>query len=103
MIRRPPRSTLFPYTTLFRSANDGQRIVAQEMDLVADQPRAAQRRPHEGEQAAEQARAHAQLRQLLAYRRANACRMQPVHACLLPLLLPELAGLPKSSSALTPG
>src|SRR3989442_8425169 len=23
MIRRPPRSTLFPYTTLFRSANRG--------------------------------------------------------------------------------
>src|SRR3712207_8504446 len=23
MIRRPPRSTLFPYTTLFRSADDG--------------------------------------------------------------------------------
>src|SRR5690554_7390191 len=23
MIRRPPRSTLFPYTTLFRSANAG--------------------------------------------------------------------------------
>jgi len=22
MIRRPPRSTLFPYTTLFRSASD---------------------------------------------------------------------------------
>src|SRR2546430_4184289 len=32
MIRRPPRSTLFPYTTLFRSANvkvrvDGNRYV----------------------------------------------------------------------------
>src|SRR5260221_6159459 len=25
MIRRPPRSTLFPYTTLFRSAHDGPR------------------------------------------------------------------------------
>src|SRR3712207_7566592 len=25
MIRRPPRSTLFPYTTLFRSAAAGQR------------------------------------------------------------------------------
>src|SRR5256885_8588817 len=25
MIRRPPRSTLFPYTTLFRSAVDGRR------------------------------------------------------------------------------
>src|SRR5256885_4726953 len=24
MIRRPPRSTLFPYTTLFRSVEDGQ-------------------------------------------------------------------------------
>src|SRR5258708_4487703 len=24
MIRRPPRSTLFPYTTLFRSCRDGQ-------------------------------------------------------------------------------
>src|SRR5258707_5955932 len=25
MIRRPPRSTLFPYTTLFRSAGDHRR------------------------------------------------------------------------------
>src|SRR5256885_12394990 len=25
MIRRPPRSTLFPYTTLFRSREGGQR------------------------------------------------------------------------------
>src|SRR2546425_5274035 len=24
MIRRPPRSTLFPYTTLFRSVDDGE-------------------------------------------------------------------------------
>src|SRR2546429_5001192 len=27
MIRRPPRSTLFPYTTLFRSRTDHQRRV----------------------------------------------------------------------------
>src|SRR3712207_6999245 len=26
MIRRPPRSTLFPYTTLFRSERHGQRV-----------------------------------------------------------------------------
>src|SRR5258707_10180605 len=26
MIRRPPRSTLFPYTTLFRSLDDGPRL-----------------------------------------------------------------------------
>src|SRR3712207_7176701 len=27
MIRRPPRSTLFPYTTLFRSEIDGARLM----------------------------------------------------------------------------
>src|SRR2546430_9273786 len=26
MIRRPPRSTLFPYTTLFRSAKEEQQV-----------------------------------------------------------------------------
>src|SRR3712207_8821248 len=51
MIRRPPRSTLFPYTTLFRS---GHKVVVQVVDLdrreaeaveagrrtdVADEPR----------------------------------------------------------------
>src|ERR1051326_3761785 len=33
MIRRPPRSTLFPYTTLFRSMLDGQ-VVPLEFDGV---------------------------------------------------------------------
>src|SRR3712207_8538345 len=28
MIRRPPRSTLFPYTTLFRSPLNDQRVAA---------------------------------------------------------------------------
>src|SRR3712207_7829861 len=28
MIRRPPRSTLFPYTTLFRSLDDGDQALA---------------------------------------------------------------------------
>src|SRR3712207_8139655 len=27
MIRRPPRSTLFPYTTLFRSAGEGKFVL----------------------------------------------------------------------------
>src|SRR2546422_10339828 len=29
MIRRPPRSTLFPYTTLFRSLREGQELIVQ--------------------------------------------------------------------------
>src|SRR3989449_11074301 len=36
MIRRPPRSTLFPYTTLFRSVDDG--LAAQRRSLL-DLPR----------------------------------------------------------------
>src|SRR2546422_7141770 len=31
MIRRPPRSTLFPYTTLFRSPLEGLEAVAQRL------------------------------------------------------------------------
>src|SRR2546430_12733094 len=34
MIRRPPRSTLFPYTTLFRSL--GQQRVGRELELARD-------------------------------------------------------------------
>src|SRR2546430_7661170 len=34
MIRRPPRSTLFPYTTLFRSADTGLRIVEVPITFV---------------------------------------------------------------------
>src|SRR2546425_6429309 len=39
MIRRPPRSTLFPYTTLFRSLGDARRE-----DVQGHGPRGAQRR-----------------------------------------------------------
>src|SRR3712207_8996349 len=35
MIRRPPRSTLFPYTTLFRSANELGMWVALKEDKVS--------------------------------------------------------------------
>src|SRR2546427_6372734 len=36
MIRRPPRSTLFPYTTLFRSRGDGRGVVVHVHRHVAD-------------------------------------------------------------------
>src|SRR5258708_10521476 len=50
MIRRPPRSTLFPYTTLFRSArwNAGVAAVETEMDaaIAAAAPVVAQLESH---------------------------------------------------------
>src|SRR5260221_5141059 len=36
MIRRPPRSTLFPYTTLFRSQDDDARV--EEVDDAGQRP-----------------------------------------------------------------
>src|SRR2546430_17332790 len=56
MIRRPPRSTLFPYTTLFRSlfrAMPLRRVLADRLATVLelaelpDQRRADQERDHE--------------------------------------------------------
>src|SRR3712207_7283276 len=35
MIRRPPRSPLFPYTTLFRSRDEGQAAAGRELDRRA--------------------------------------------------------------------
>src|SRR3712207_9006578 len=41
MIRRPPRSTLFPYTTLFRSSEKRITLLpeAQALDLMVSQER----------------------------------------------------------------
>src|SRR5436309_12618083 len=38
MIRRPPRSTLFPYTTLFRSLGRPLRVNGQTMTIVGVAP-----------------------------------------------------------------
>src|SRR2546427_1783891 len=38
MIRRPPRSTLFPYTTLFRSPELVEALAEQLGDLDRDRP-----------------------------------------------------------------
>src|SRR2546422_7419078 len=36
MIRRPPRSTLFPYTTLFRSPDVDVRGATQDLEVMLD-------------------------------------------------------------------
>src|SRR3712207_8587076 len=58
MIRRPPRSTLFPYTTLFRSAEQRAQVAVDDEHLHRPRPgagpghrtleqQALQRRHHE--------------------------------------------------------
>src|SRR3712207_6905398 len=68
MIRRPPRSTLFPYTTLFRSEAGGADAVRAgahrqaDRDVAADAARAEQTRADDAaEQAGEDGEDGAQL------------------------------------------
>src|SRR2546430_12526138 len=42
MIRRPPRSTLFPYTTLFRSAKEGPEDILVRITAANRGPGAAE-------------------------------------------------------------
>src|SRR3712207_8368940 len=51
MIRRPPRSTLFPYTTLFRSAADQLDLAVRNVRVLA---RAAVSMVREGTEAPEE-------------------------------------------------
>src|SRR3712207_6961812 len=51
MIRRPPRSTLFPYTTLFRSAEQQQReLIAVAADVAGEERRHRQQRQRQQDQ-----------------------------------------------------
>src|SRR2546429_7137614 len=62
MIRRPPRSTLFPYTTLFRSCKNGSR--RRHSSMVSDD-RAGQRARSEEHTSELQSRLHLVCRLLL--------------------------------------
>src|SRR3712207_7307905 len=49
MIRRPPRSTLFPYTTLFRSAHGGLHLTDRQIrsaEWVRRSPEVGKMHPH---------------------------------------------------------
>src|SRR3712207_7842244 len=80
MIRRPPRSTLFPYTTLFRSHDAGRLgdqpvlhglLRAAVPGLGGREGVACQRRPHAAARAADRSEEHTselQSRQYLVCR-----------------------------------
>src|SRR2546425_1633664 len=79
MIRRPPRSTLFPYTTLFRSPRErgqrGQVGLAQPCHLVA-----ARSEEHTSEL---QSLAYLVCR-LLLEKKKNQPPLLPLHGALVP-------------------
>src|SRR5690349_23826818 len=72
MIRRPPRSTLFPYTTLFRSAVHAERLRARRR--VRRQDAGPERRRDEGELRRAVARSEEHTSELQS-RRDLVCRL----------------------------
>src|SRR2546425_6575692 len=81
MIRRPPRSTLFPYTTLFRSfstttsaAGDGRRSHGTRRSAGASTPRIASRRSEEHTSEL-QSLAYLVCRLLLEKKKKRKCRL----------------------------
>src|SRR2546425_3041026 len=73
MIRRPPRSTLFPYTTLFRSSGRSWNVIAQpKLECVlaqrsADRGTAARASRPRGERWRPRSEEHTSELQSLAY------------------------------------
>src|SRR2546422_1401661 len=81
MIRRPPRSTLFPYTTLFRSSSEvGTRGGGPASRRVVDRRRAREReRARSEEHTSElQSRLHLVCRLLLEKKKNSALLTRPV-------------------------
>src|SRR5256885_8521393 len=91
MIRRPPRSTLFPYTTLFRSleglGSRGQLRGQQEPDhhrqRLVLQIRSAHRRPHPRGRSEEhtselQSPCNLVCRLLLEKKKKKICQLAPI-------------------------
>src|SRR5690348_17533089 len=68
MIRRPPRSTLFPYTTLFRSRSDGAKDDRVAEPDPVDLVRVTAKRPHAGDRRMDVAAGLVQLRRRVGTR-----------------------------------
>src|SRR3712207_7591580 len=92
MIRRPPRSTLFPYTTLFRSRarHGGHRRRGPALELVRREPVEVARRGGDEEAAQDDLREQGgdqDLRGARARSEEHTSELQPRHYLVCRLLL----------------
>src|SRR2546425_7591244 len=95
MIRRPPRSTLFPYTTLFRSARvvdddvEAAEVCQREVDRVGD--RRSEEHTSELQSLAylvcrllleKKKKKHDIISEVLHARKQTSCSASPRHMCV---------------------
>src|SRR2546429_2264908 len=82
MIRRPPRSTLFPYTTLFRSLPNVERLTFVESTLVEFAPVSDEEIRSEEHTSELQSRLHLVCRLLLEKKKPQVCPILLIHRYL---------------------
>src|SRR2546430_13695902 len=85
MIRRPPRSTLFPYTTLFRSQREPEvrRPHGEQRGRRAVHPEAEERRVTERDHRSEEHTSELQSQSNLVCRLLLEKKKQNIHAILI--------------------
>src|SRR4051812_49786654 len=102
MIRRPPRSTLFPYTTLFRSDQAGGAADVDEGTalLLAIVLRRGARDEERSEEHTSELQSHVNLVcRLLLEKKKNGCKFNPrCPGCQEPHCTREEAALPRMFS-----
>src|SRR5260370_19830719 len=77
MIRRPPRSTLFPYTTLFRSAIDGVFFESHRAEAISVRSQRAEPR---SEEHTSELQSHLNLVCRLLLEKKKNCKRIPIQA-----------------------
>src|SRR3712207_7770156 len=98
MIRRPPRSTLFPYTTLFRSlrgdalalVDEAEQDVLRPQEVVVEEPCFLRSEEHTSEL---QSRQYLVCRLLLEKKKKNNCLPHLLHITLRPVCIIALSSL----------
>src|SRR2546425_6612940 len=102
MIRRPPRSTLFPYTTLFRSEPAARRDRAVGSDDAGDQVRTHPLRVHDPAALGVAPRQGQQGRERVARSEEHTSELQSLAYLVCRLLLEKKKHPPSLADALPP-
>src|SRR5260221_5157562 len=83
MIRRPPRSTLFPYTTLFRSIRNPKSTKAEKAVAASDLARAGGKKKKRSEEHTSELQSHSDLVCRLLLEKKKSFEQQ-IETCLSP-------------------
>src|SRR3712207_7827286 len=101
MIRRPPRSTLFPYTTLFRSQSRAMREFGLGVETLELRKFSRQAKPVRAIEDLSGVRLPDNVRQARSEEHTSELQSRQYLVCRLLLVKKDVFGLPKQITLLT--